>query len=421
MPGPDPEPSRRTPFALDARERRWLDALLVLGTVAVGLLALGLISNVLLFWSDILLIFFLAWLLAFVLSPVVTGIERAFPFLRRGIAVAVAYGVLLVILVLIALLVAQALAASLQGFIASIPTLQSRLPDVLAPWQSRVDGLGLQVNLLQVAQQGLTYLGSLSSNLVEPLTDLAVASLGIFGNLLIILFLSLYIVIDRERIGSFIGRLVPPRYADEFDLLQLSLSRSFGGFLRGQALMGLIYGAIALGASVVFGLDYAPLSATASGLLQAIPFFGPFISWAPPVVVAVFTNPGAALPVLIIMAAGWFVVMNIIQPRLMAETVGIHPVVVLGSVIVGAKLAGIAGAVFSVPVAAVLSSFFFYYLSRSSGSSRTVTSRAARLVGTREGRPVRVPQPPDVTAIDPAEPAALDEPAPHAPAHEPSH
>lgn len=401
------EPTRRGPIVLDARERRWLDALLVLGTAAVGMVFLGLLSSVLLYFSDVLLVFFLAWLLAFVLSPIVTAFERSVPFLRREAAVAVTYALLLIVLTLVVLLVAQALAGSLQAFVQNIPQLQAQLPQILAPWQERLAQLGLQVDLQAGARQILQSMGSVGSNLAQPLTDLAVASVGIFGNFLIILFLSLYIVIDRDHISSFLARLVPPRYSDDYRLFASSVSRSFGGFLRGQALMGLIYGIVALAASAVLGLDYAPLSAATSGLLQAIPFFGPFLSWAPPVVVAVFTKPDVVIPAFAIMAVAWLVVMNVIQPRLMAGAVGIHPVVVLGSVIIGAKVAGIAGAIFSVPVAAVLASFFFYYLTRSAQGPRDVASRAARRIEAREGRQVRVPRPPE--AAETHEAAALDE------------
>jgi hypothetical protein len=91
--------------------------------------------------------------------------------------------------------------------------------------------------------------------------------------------------------------------------------------------------------------------------------------------------------------------MNVVQPRLMADSVGIHPIVVLGSIIIGGKVAGIPGAIFGIPVAAVLSSFFFYYLSRASADSRTVAQRAARRVSEREGRPVVPPEPPSLTEV----------------------
>jgi hypothetical protein len=161
-------------------------------------------------------------------------------------------------------------------------------------------------------------------------------------------------------------------------------------------------------ASLLLGLPYMPVTAASSGILQAIPFFGPFISWVPPVLVAVFFKPEAVLPVLAIMVIGWFVLMNIIQPRLMAQAVGLHPVVVLGSVMVGSKLAGIPGAIFAIPVAAVMASFFFYYLGRNRDTG-SVALRAARRVEEREGRPVRVPKLPqpgqdqEVEAVEAAE------------------
>ena len=65
--------------------------------------------------------------------------------------------------------------------------------------------------------------------------------------MLIVFFLSIYMVVDRDQIVSFLFRLVPPSYSEEARLLQTSVSRSFGGFLRGQALMGVVYFLVARG------------------------------------------------------------------------------------------------------------------------------------------------------------------------------
>jgi hypothetical protein len=103
------------------------------------------------------------------------------------------------------------------------------------------------------------------------------------------------------------------------------------------------------------------------------------------------------------MGVGWFITMNIVQPRVMANSVGIHPVVVLASILIGLEVAGALGAIFAVPVAAVISTFFFYYLNRNIGAQGDVTSRAARLIEEREGRPVRVPTAPEVAGTNPIE------------------
>jgi predicted PurR-regulated permease PerM len=117
------------------------------------------------------------------------------------------------------------------------------------------------------------------------------------------------------------------------------------------------------------------------------------MSWTPPVIVALVFVPSALLPATLMMIAGWFVVMNVLQPRIMQGAVGIHPIVVLASVLIGSRIAGIPGAIFGIPIAAVASAFFFHFLRRSSGD-RSVTGRAAKRLSEREGRPVRVPREP---------------------------
>jgi predicted PurR-regulated permease PerM len=134
-----------------------------------------------------------------------------------------------------------------------------------------------------------------------------------------------------------------------------------------------------------------------TGVLQAIPFFGPIVSWAPPVIVAVLSKPEVALPTLVAMGVGWFIVNNIILPRVMSQAVGIHPVVVLISVLIGIKIAGIAGAIFALPFAAVVAAFFESFLGRNANQPRDVTTRAAKRVSEREGRQVRVPKEPAAT------------------------
>jgi predicted PurR-regulated permease PerM len=349
---------------LSGRERRWLSALLVLGTITVALILVQQVAGYLTFFSDIILIFFLAWLLAFVLAPVPDTASRWAPRLPRLIVVVATYLVLVLVIFLLTLVMAQVLAGSITSFVESLPTLIDNLPDLLAPWQGFLDQFGLRIDLQATAQAILAAAGNVGANIVQPLTDIALASIGVLGNLILILIFSLYIVIDRDRMLDFSQRLVPERYVEEFRLLRVSVARSFGGFLRGQAILGAIYFFVALFCQLFLGLDYTAASAVLSGALMAIPFFGPFVAWTPPVIVAALTAPDQIVPAILIMIVGMLLELNIVQPRVMSGTVGISPLVVLASVIIGVKIAGIAGAVFSVPIAAVASSFFFFYLDR---------------------------------------------------------
>ena len=387
------------------RERRLLSALLILGVVFLFFGIVSQLSLLFFYFGDILLTFFLAWLLAFIISPIVTGIVNAIPRLPRAVATVLVYGAVVVALVLLVVVAAGALATSITQFAAQIPDIKSHLPTILAPWQQWLDSIGLnQIDLVAQAEAALGNLDQIAAALVQPLQQIAVASLSVVGTLLIVFFLSIYMVLDRDAVLTFLFRIVPPAYSDEARLVEVAVSRSFGGFLRGQALMGAVYFLIALATNLVLGLPLAALTSVASGLLQMIPFFGPFVSWAPVVIVALVLQPESTLPAIILMGAGWFVVMNVLQPRIMQGAVGIHPIVVLGSVLIGGRIAGIPGAIFGIPIAAVCSALILEFLHRTSGD-RSVAGRAARRLEERDGRPVRIPREPT-----PGSAADIDEP-----------
>jgi predicted PurR-regulated permease PerM len=395
-----PREVRPTMTIVTERQRRWLTAVLVLGTFVLAIVLISLVGSIFFAFGDVVLVFFLAWLLAFILSPVVARLTRHVPYLSRVGAVVLVYAVLVGGILLAVVVVAGALAQSIADFIASVPTLRQDLPALLAPWQERLNSLGLnQIILLDQATSFLDNIANYAVQLAGPLQQLAVASLGAMANLLIVLILSLYMVIDRDDIMSFLFRVVPPSYKEEARLLETSVARSFGGFLRGQAILGIVYAAVAAVTSSVLGIPYLAVTTAVSGGLMAIPFFGPFVAWAPPVIVALLAAPNATIPALVLMAIGWLIVMNVLQPRLMQEAVGIHPIVVLGSVLIGSKVAGVTGAIFGIPIAAVISAFFFHFLVLNREPS-PVATRAAKRVEQREGRPVRVPREP-APGIDP--------------------
>ena len=377
------------------RDRRLLSTLLILGVVAVAFFIVSQLTDLFFYFGDIFLTFFLAWLLAFIISPIVARIVGHHPApaarggddprLRRGrrrswscwsSSPPARWP-------------PRSRTSPLQ-----LPNIKENLPEILAPWQAWLDSIGLgQIDLVAQAEAALANLDEIAAALVEPLQQIAVASLSVVGTMLIVFFLSIYMVLDRDAVLAFLFRIVPPTYSEEARLLETSVSRSFGGFLRGQALMGFVYFLIALGTNLLLGLPLAALTSVASGFLQMIPFFGPFISWAPPVIVALVLKPDAVVPTIILMGAGWIVVMNVLQPRIMQGAVGIHPIVVLGSVLIGGRIAGIPGAIFGIPIAAVVSAFFLEFLQRTSGD-RSVAGRAARRLEERDGRPVRIPREP---------------------------
>ena len=392
----------------EGRDRRLVGALLVLGVTALFFVVVEQLASLFFYFGDILLTFFLAWLIAFIISPVVTRIVDAVPRLPRAVAAIIVYALVVIVMVLTVVVAAGALATSIAQFVASIPDIRANLPTIVAPWQQWLTSIGLgQIDLVAQATAALSNLDQIAGALVEPLQQIAVASLGRGRDDADRL---LPVDLHGRRPRPDRGLPVPPRPA---------------GLRRGGAPAADVRVALVRRLPARPGADGDRLlpdraghepaaracrwrrsSSVSAGILQAIPFFGPFVSWAPPVIVALVLQPDATVPAILLMGIGWVVVMNVLQPRIMQDAVGIHPIVVLGSVLIGSRIAGIPGAIFGIPIAAVVSAFFFQFLHRTSGD-RTVAGRAARRLADREGRQVHVPREPA-----PGSAADIDDPHP---------
>ncbi len=97
---------------------------------------------------------------------------------------------------------------------------------------------------------------------------------------------------------------------------------------------------------------------------MAIPIYGPYVSWLPPVLVAMLVSPATALPVALVMFVGWFINMNILAPLVRSDSLQVHPIVVTFAFLLGAQLAGPIGAIIAIPAAAVVQAFYFVYRDR---------------------------------------------------------
>lgn len=407
-------------FEMTPRERRWFDAILVLGALALLFIVLGFVGVIFAIFGDLIMVFFLAWLFAFMLGPLVNRVT-AIPFMSRAGAIFVVYFLLFGSLVFVSIVAAAALVSSIGDFVNNLPQLRANLPTILAPWQERLDGVGAQIDLQAQVTVFLDNISQYAVQLAQPLQQIAVASIGAIGNLLLVVVLSLYMVADRERLVAFGFWLVPSSYRTEAEILEEAVARSFGGFIRGQFITGVVFGAVCFAGSLVFGLDFIAVTTFTAALLMMIPFFGPFVAWVPPVLVAILFKPDALVPASIVVVVGWLVVMNWLQPRIMATSLRIHPIVVLGSVLVGLKIAGIPGAIFGIPIAAVISALFLHVLNRGRGTG-PVAERAAARAAMRQGRAIRQPREPnpqfdgDVETADPSDLRDVAEVAPEPPA-----
>ncbi|MBI3974397.1 MAG: AI-2E family transporter [Chloroflexi bacterium] len=304
-------------------------------------------------FADVILLFFLAWLLAFALDPLARRLQRV--GLRRPIAVGVVYLGLALVLVAIGVLVIPVVVAQLVQLARSMPALAR-------DFQVRADQFHLNLVERGLPEAQLTDFYRNIAVRAEALGSLLLASsitvaTTVVGSLLrtmLVLILSFYFMLDGDKIASLLIEVVPARYREDAAAALEHVSRTFGGFIRGQLIQAAIYGTGTALVMEVARLNYALVIGIFAGIAMLIPFVGPMLAMAPPLILAVLQSPGAFWLVFVLLFVLQFVVVNILAPKVMSESVGLHPLIVFAAVLIGASVAGVWGALFGVPIAAMV-------------------------------------------------------------------
>lgn len=309
--------------------------------------------------ADVLLIFVAAWAIAYLLAPLVRRIDDR-TRLNRTMSVIVVYLGLGVLIVIITSIVVAPLSQQLADFAARAPEYGDRAAQAVVNAQTSLQGLGLSVNLQEIYGTLPQRLGAIASSYAADILGVVSATAGAFFNLTLVLIIAFIMLIDGGGLWRrFILRL-PSDRRREAQLLRESADRSFGGFIRGSLLLGSIYAIATLVYLVLFGIPFSGVLAIVAGLTVIIPFFGPIIAMIPVLAVTAVAASDRLLWVFIATILLQQVALNVLSPRIMSKSIGIHPIFVFFSLLLGAKIAGFWGVVLAMPVAGILNTLIQY-------------------------------------------------------------
>lgn len=186
------------------------------------------------------------------------------------------------------------------------------------------------------------------------LAGVVVGFAGSVVNLLLAPVLAYFILRDWEHIRDTTVGLLPLRLRGHFLALGAQVNDVLHGFIRGQLLVSALVGAAAAVGLTFLSVPHGLLLGAFAGLADIIPYFGPVIGTAPAVAVALIESPQKALYTLLLFAGIQQLESSILSPRIVGQSVGLHPLWVIAAVLIGAQLAGVVGMIAAVPVAGAL-------------------------------------------------------------------
>ena len=324
---------------------------------------------VLLLWllSEILLPFLAGLAIAYLLTPVTDRIERI-GVNRLAAALSIITLVVMAIVVLI-LLVAPVLAGQLSSFIDNIPgyvaKLQSLLSDPSRPWIQKLLGASFNADksIGDLVTQGVGWL----TTFLKSLWSGGRALVSLFSLVVVTPVVAFYLIYDWHRMIRTADSWIPLHQRETVRQLARKIDVAISGFVRGQTAVCLILGSFYAVALTLTGLNFGLLIGLLSGVITFIPYVGSMtgLILALGVAVAQFWPAySSILMVLGIFLVGQFFEGNLLAPKLVGASVGLHPVWLIFALLAFGYLFGFVGLLVAVPLAATIGVLVRFALQR---------------------------------------------------------
>jgi predicted PurR-regulated permease PerM len=309
----------------------------------------------------------LAFVLAYLIHPVAGRLSR-FAHIPWRTAVSLIYLLLIIILVLSLTFAGLAIVQQVQSLINVVQGFTTQLPTIASELSSRTYAIGpfildlSQFDLTPLANQLLAWIQPVLGRLGGLVGTLAASALTTLGWLVFVILVSYFILADASQFSSELVHVDIPGYNVDVRRLGRELGKTWNAFLRGQLIILLLILVSYTLLMAILGVHYAIAIALLAGLARFVPYIGPLTTWTVTVLVAFFqgSNPFGLPPLhYAILAVACALILdqifdNLVGPRIIGETLGVHPAAVLVAAIIGLNLIGIVGLVLAAPVLASL-------------------------------------------------------------------
>ncbi|MFZ5814395.1 MAG: AI-2E family transporter [Bacillota bacterium] len=308
--------------------------------------------------------FLMAIGIAYLLAPLVNGLARL--GLSRGWAILAVYALLGALSTLAFLKLLPAAVAEVRRLTESIPLYSERARGLTDGLQRWVWEMGLPPEIRESLDRAITQVEVRSVATLQGLLDVRTLSAAaeFILSLLLAPFLAFYLLKDLDRFKERFLLSLPRRYRQEIIQLLRGLDRVLSGFVRGQILLGMAVGTLAAAATWALGLRFAVLLGIWAGVTEFIPYVGPLLGAVPAVLAGLSISPWKAVEVAIAFAVIQQLENAVLSPKILGESVGLHPIVVLFAVLAGGYLAGGWGLILALPAAGLVRVLWCFLIAR---------------------------------------------------------
>lgn len=352
-----------TPTASPGASPRWGPSMKMAAGLSIAVIALVLLYQFRSIIGPLIMMFVLAYLL----HPLGAWLSSTLKISWK-LAINLIFLVLIIILLASFTVMGVALVSQIQSLVGFVTRFITDLPKLVADLSSQTYKLGPwefnlgQYDLVNLANQLLSIVQPVLGQIGGLVSSLATSAASTLGWVLFVLVTAYFLLAEARQVSKSIVQVEIPGYDIDIRKLSGALNKIWNSFLRGQLLMIsmviVVYAAI-LG---ILGLRYSMGIAIMAGLARLVPYIGPWVTWITMFLVALLQGGNYfgldawkyAVLVVVLCVIIDTVFDNVVQPRLMGQTLGVHPAAVLVAAIILTRLIGLVGLVLAAPVLATL-------------------------------------------------------------------
>lgn len=311
----------------------------------------------------------LAIAIAYLLTPIVILLQKK---MRRVFAVTITYIIFIGIIFTIFFFIIPIIIDQFRTFIDKFPVYVENLTKIINDFlqnsvliKNTENLIGKEIIPKDVSSITKYLISRINLEEIDIFQRATTVGMLVFNTVLYLIvgpLLGIYILNYTDKIKTTFIKIIPKRFKNQTTIILERINKVAGRYVRGQILVSLIVGILCTIVLLVLKVDFAILLGSIAGLLNMIPLLGPIIGAIPAALTALFISPPKALLVILLFIAVQQIDNYIISPNIMKYQVGVHPGIIIFSLMAGGALFGIWGLLIAVPTVAILQEILRYYL-----------------------------------------------------------
>lgn len=296
--------------------------------------------------------FIISLIIAYLLNPVVIFLQKH--RVPRGIGVMIIYLVFFVIIFAGISRLIPIVQSEISRLESLIPEYSVRAREYIVNFNEHLDRLELPETIQQSIQDNTRILEQGLLNFLKSLPQIGINLAATTFQILLVLVLTFYCLRDFYLIRDTFLKFISPKKQQKIVKVMGEIDESLGNYIRGQLIICTFIGVLTYIWLLIIGVEFALLLGIVAGVTNIIPYFGPFIGAVPSVIVALFSSPMLAIKVIIGITIIQQVESSFLSPQVIGKKMGMHPLMVIFSLLAGGRFFGVIGMIIGVPTVAII-------------------------------------------------------------------